>query len=84
MAASVAHDLQEIPSDGGEVLRNGMLTVFFFFFFANLIYLIPFSAIVVDSSIAELVFVALTFVDFLSVFIFFLKINVDVYITSKL
>lgn len=33
MAASVAHDLQEIPSDGGEVLRNGMWTVFFFFLF---------------------------------------------------
>lgn len=36
MAASVAHDLQEIPSDGGEVLRNGMWTVFFFFFFGQL------------------------------------------------
>lgn len=38
MAASVAHDLQEIPSDGGEVLRNGMWTVFFFSFLANLVY----------------------------------------------
>lgn len=37
MAASVAHDLQEIPSDGGEVLRNGMWIVFFSFL-ANLVY----------------------------------------------